>query len=230
MEDYDFFMAARDTVSHYSRHVAQFEKHLEVHPSIGYSFEIGPWSIAPSAGILYRTRKWSGRDGYTQYPNQYPEPEPWTEDTPMRDVYGTIISYEEDIWFPEISLYVGFSFRDRLEIELGGSWYPYFEIATIDTHVLRLLQFYDSMKGGKAGLIGLTLRYYPFPSDKKLAFTLNGGYEGIYANKGTSTPWSVGSYNESTIKGAAGQSSCIESNLWWVTFYFTFFPAQIWSR
>jgi hypothetical protein len=38
--------------SHYSRHTAAFDKHLEIHPKIGYTFRLGDFTVTPEAGFL----------------------------------------------------------------------------------------------------------------------------------------------------------------------------------
>jgi hypothetical protein len=44
---------------------------------------------------------------------------------------------EETGWFPEIGLGLIHTFFDRLTVLLEGSFFPYLEVKTIDTHVVR---------------------------------------------------------------------------------------------
>ncbi|MDR2445507.1 MAG: omptin family outer membrane protease, partial [Spirochaetaceae bacterium] len=144
MKDYDY-MDLGAAYTHYSQHTAKFEKHLEFNPAIGYLVTLGNFIIVPQAGVMLRTRKWSAVDGYTQYTQTG---QVWSDSLPKQQLGGTIITYEESIWFPVIGLGFGYTFRERFQAYLLGSYYPYMEVNTIDTHVLRKTRFHDTMKGG----------------------------------------------------------------------------------
>jgi hypothetical protein len=223
MEDFDYTNLGSTAHTHYSQHTAQFEKHLEFSPSIGYQFLLGDFSIIPQAGFLYRTRKWSAVDGYTQYTQTG---QTWSESLPKQQLGGTVITYEESIWFPVITLEAGYTFRDRVAVSLKGSYYPYLEVNTIDTHILRKTRFHDSMKGGSGFYAETILAYLPKRSDK-MSFALSVGWEGVYSNKGSISLGAVGPDPSMAI--GKNNYSKIESSIWWFTLGMTFNLEKLWQ-
>jgi outer membrane protease len=224
MQDFDYMLPGSSAQSHYSRHNARFNNHLELYPSIGYAFDFGRWYLAPSAGFLYRDRKWTAEDGYVQYPSPG---QPWSDSVEKRKTNGAIISYEELIWFPTVTLEGGFRINKLLEASLAGTWYPYMEVETIDSHFLRETVFYDYMKGGMGFLAELSFVYKPSKSDM-VNFIANIGFEGIYPRRGTSSVGAIG--YDTGIAEESGIQSKMESNLWWITLGVQIFPRSGWIR
>jgi outer membrane protease len=223
MRDYDYMLSNSDAQSHYSEHDAWFDKHLEIHPEIGYTFNFGNWSLYPSAGFLLRHRKWSAEDGYVQYPSPG---QPWSSSDATQKTNGVVISYVEAIWFPTVSLGVSYRINGRFEAALSGSWYPYLNIETIDSHYIRRTVFYDTMRGGMGFLSELALTYHPV-STNAMNFRAAFGFEGIYPNKGTT---STGSIGYDTGKIAAATQSHMESNLFWLTMGVVIYPELVWKK
>jgi outer membrane protease len=223
MEDFDYMNPASAAYTHYSRHTARFEKHLEFNPMIGYMFHLRNFTIIPRAGILYRTRKWSAVDGYLQYTIGS---QPWSDSLPKQQLGGTVITYEESIWFPVVALGAGYTFRDRFEVYVEGDYYPYLEVNTIDTHVLRKTRFHDTMKGGM-GLYGqMVWTYFPKHSDK-MSFAASIGWEGVYSNKGIISLGALG-LDPSMAIGRNNYSK-IESSIWWFTLGMVIYPEKLWQ-
>jgi outer membrane protease len=223
MQDFDFMLPSSDETSHYSKHDAMFEKHLEISPEIGFAFDFGKWYIAPSVGILFRNRKWAAVDGYIQYPDNGP----WNEGVEKKDMAGVVISYEELMWCPTVSLALGFTIRDRVEIGLSGTWYPYMFVNTIDSHMIRATRFHDTMEGGLGMLGELSVTYHPKGTDM-LNFIFAAGYEGIFAEKGTTASGAIGYDNGLIID--SGYQSKMESNLFWVSLGVTMYPELMWKK
>jgi outer membrane protease len=223
MQDFDYMLPSSDETSHYSKHDAMFEKHLEISPKIGYLFDFGKWYIAPSAGILFRNRKWSAVDGYTQYPDKGP----WNEGIEKKDMAGVVISYEESMWSPIVTLSGGFNIGERFGIGLTGTWYPYLFINTIDSHMIRATRFHDTMEGGFGILGELSFTYYPKGSDM-LNFIFAAGYEGIFAEKGTTASGAIGYDNGLVID--SGYQSKMESNLGWISLGVMMYPELMWKK
>ena len=223
MEDFDYMDSGSSAVTHYSQHTAQFEKHLEFNPAIGYLFRLGNFTIVPQTGIVFRSRKWSAVDGYTQYPTMG---QAWSDSLPKQQLGGTVITYEESIWFPVVGLGFGYTFWDRLEAYLVGAYYPYLEVNTIDTHVLRKTRFHDSMKGGMGFYAESVFTYRPKHSDK-MSFVLSIGWEGVYSNKGSISLGAVGA--EPSLAIGKNTYSKIESSIWWFTLGMVIHLEKLWQ-
>jgi outer membrane protease len=223
MEDFDYMDSGSAAHTHYSQHTAQFEKHLECNPAIGYLFTLGNFIIVPQAGITFRTRKWSAMDGYTQYTQTG---QTWSESLPKTQLGGTIITYEESIWFPVVGLGAGYTFRDRFQVYLLGNYYPYLEVSTIDTHILRKTRYHDTMKGGMGFYAETLLTYYPKHSDK-MSFIASIGWEGVYSNKGSISLGAVGADPSMAI--GKNNYSKIESSIWWFTLGMVIYPEKLWQ-
>jgi outer membrane protease len=223
MRDFDYTLPDKTTVSHYSEHDAMFDKHLEIYPEIGGGVDVGNWYFGGSVGFLYRTRKWSAVNGFTQYP---PAGQPWSASLPKTEQVGTIITYEESLWAPVLNLYVDYAINDQFSLGFLGSWYPYLNISTIDTHILRQTRFEDEMKGGNGVLAEITLMYLPKTSDI-VAFMFGVGYEGMFPNRGTSAKGGLGSSTWHTESGNV--ESQIRSNLFWVFVGMSLNPAKLFN-
>jgi outer membrane protease len=223
MQDFDYMLPSSDATSHYSKHDAMFEKHLEISPKLGYTFDFGKWYIAPSFGILFRNRKWSAVKGYTQYPASGP----WNEDVEKKDMAGVVISYEESMWSPTVTLTGGCSIGERFETGLTATWYPYLFVNTIDSHMIRATRFHDTMEGGWGILAELYFTYHP-KGTNMLDFTIAGGYEGIFAEKGTTASGAIGYDNGLIID--SGYQSKMESNLGWVSLGVVMYPELMWKK
>jgi outer membrane protease len=223
MQDFDYMLPSSDATSHYSKHNAMFEKHLELSPRIGYTVEFEKGYIEASAGFLFRNRKWSAVDGYTQYPTSGP----WDEDVEKKDMAGVVISYEELMWCPTVSLAGGFTIKEHFEIGLSTTWYPYMFVNTIDSHMIRATRFHDKMEGGLGILAELSLAYYPKTTDV-LSFIFAAGYEGIFAEKGTTASGAIGYDNGLVVD--SGYESKMESNLGWVSIGVMMYPELMWNK
>lgn len=223
MRDYDYMLADSTAVSHYSQHEAFFDKHLEVHPEIGGGIYLRNWYIGVSAGFLYRNRKWSAMNGYTQYPAKG---EAWSASLPQKEQVGTVITYEEILWAPETTLYVDYTLNEHFTLSLAGTWYQYLHVNTIDTHVLRLTRFEDEMKGGNGVLAEIGILYRPKTSDI-IGFRTAFGYEGMFPVRGTSDKGGIGS--NAWYGDSSNVQSQMRSNLFWVSFGLAIDPAKMFN-
>lgn len=192
MEDYDFLSPGSTEPSLYSRHDAYLDKDFTGVLSVGYVFRLGAWELTPGIGFSYANRKWSAQDGYLQYPVSGM----WTGDEPKQTVTGTVISYEQAVWFPFISLSVSRAFS-RFGFAVTGSVSPVLKGETIDTHFTRSTRFYDTLadenffSGGAAWDVSLALFYYP-AGGKHLAFFIRGGYKVIAGLTGSASSGATG--------------------------------------
>lgn len=110
MEDYDFLAVGSDKPSLYSRHDAYLDKYFASSVTLGYDLHISNWRITPSGGFAYRNRKWTAADGFLQYPASGL----WTGAEPEQKLYGPVISYEQAVWFPIITLQAGYVLKECL--------------------------------------------------------------------------------------------------------------------
>jgi len=202
-----------------------FDKHLEIYPEIGWGHGIGRWYLGASIGFLYRNRKWSATGGYTQYPSKLGDY--WSEDLPKQDQAGVVITYEESLWAPSVALYVGFSINERFSIGASGSCYPYLNVKTVDTHILRQTRFHDEMKGGWGVLAEIIGTYSPKTSDI-VDFRLGLGYEGFFPKRGSS---SSGGLGMDTWLGIDSEiESQMKSNLFWLHLGVIVYPAKLFNK
>jgi outer membrane protease len=190
MEDYDFLIAGSDAASLYSRHDSYLDKDFSCYAELGYVFKIKTFYIFPAAGFCYENRKWSAADGYLQYPASGA----WTGSEPKENVYGTVISYEQAVWHPALSLCAGYIYKQIIDVSLYGKFYPYLWSESIDSHFLREppVRFYDTLKGGIGGKFGLQTAFSPA---KGIALVLSIEYEMLTSAKGASSSGTIGKGN-----------------------------------
>jgi len=223
MRDYDYMLKDSDALSNFSQHDALFDKHLEIYPEIGWGFDIGILYLGASVGFLYRDRKWTAADGYAQYP---PRGEPWVVTVPKEQLTGAVITYEEILQAPVLALYADISLNKQFKLGFVGNWYPYLDISTTDTHILRKTQFIDKMKGGWGTLLEFSVSYFPKTSDI-IGFQFGIGYEGIFPEKGTSKSSNLG------LNSWLGEDyeieSQIRSNLFWADIGFIVYPFKLFT-
>jgi outer membrane protease len=191
MEDYDFLTTGSSDPSLYSKHDAYLDKDITCTLFAAYALRVGNFELTPGVGYSYSNRKWSAQDGYLQYPVAGA----WTGDEPKQAVVGTVISYEQAVWFPFISLSVGYTLN-RFGFSFTGSVSPVLKGETIDTHFMRSVRFYDTLASeifadGIAWHISLTLFYYP-ANQSRLAFFLRGNYEAIAGLTGSTSSGATG--------------------------------------
>jgi outer membrane protease len=109
MEDYGFLMADSADPSHYSKHDAYLDKDFIGTFEAGYILSFRNWKLLPTVWFSYLNRKWTAQEGYLQYPVYGP----WTGTEPKQTVAGTVISYEQAIWFPFISIEARYILKNR---------------------------------------------------------------------------------------------------------------------
>jgi outer membrane protease len=207
MEDYDFLVAGSDEPSLYSQHDAYLDKYFDGSVMLGYDLRLSNWRIMPSAGFAYRNRKWTAADGFLQYPVSGL----WTGDEPKQDLYGPVISYEQALWFPVITLKAGYTLGKRFLFSASGSLYPVMWGDTIDNHLLRSEQFYDTMREGFGGNINAGFQYN-FGGKERIVLEVSAGYEKV-ALKGNTAMKETG-VSDSELVITEGYGSRMESGQW----------------
>jgi outer membrane protease len=173
------------------------------------------WRLTPSVGFAYRNRKWTAADGFLQYPASGL----WTGDEPKQDLYGPVISYEQAVWFPVVTLKAGYVLKERFLFSASGSLYPVMGGDTIDNHLLRSEQFYDAMREGFGWGVKIDVQYN-VDSGKRIALKAAGGYEEV-ALKGNTAMRETGIADDKLIV-TEGYGSRMESGQWTFTVGFVF--------
>jgi plasminogen activator len=207
MEDYDFLDAGSNETSLYSKHNAYLDKYFDSSVSLGYDLRLRNWRIIPSAGLGYRNRKWTAADGFMQYPASGL----WTGDEPKQELYGPVISYEQAVWFPVITLKTGYAPSKRFLLWVSGSLYPFMWGDTIDNHLLRSEQFYDTLREGFGGGTNIGFQYY-FNGKERIALEVSAGYETITL-KGKTAMRETG-VSDGTLLVTEGYGSRMKNGQW----------------
>jgi outer membrane protease len=213
MEDYDFLVADSDEPSLYSKHSAYLDKYFDSSVTLGYDLRISVWRFTPSAGFAYRNRKWTAQDGFLQYP----ESGLWTGEEPKLEVYGPVISYEQAVWFPFITLEAGYVLKERFLFSAGCSLYPAMRGDTIDNHLLRNVQFYDTMREGFGYSINIGFQYN-FGGKERIALKVRAGYEKMDL-KGNTAMRETG-VSDGKLAVTEGYGSRMENGQWTVALGF----------
>lgn len=198
MEDYDYLIPNSIEPSNYSWHDNYLDKDFSCDIEGGYIFHLANWYITPSIGFKYFNRKWTASDGYLQYPATGA----WSGDEQKVSLNGPVISYEQAVWYPYITMELGynhiFSNENRIKIAIRGAIYPYICAETNDIHFLRNMQFYDSLRGGIGWNYGVIVGFYP-KNINDLGLIFYFGSEFIKDVTGTTSANNTGINNGSLI-------------------------------
>ncbi|AEJ19063.1 omptin family outer membrane protease [Gracilinema caldarium] len=147
LEDFDYLLSDASKPSHYSWHEAYLDKDMFFGTSWGIRFPLVTGiAVESQLGFAYQNRKWTGQNGYLQYPvSGY-----WTGAESKQILAGPVISYEQSLWYPRLVLAVNWGLSGTTGLSVGGSWIPYLHIQALDNHFLRdpPMQFYDQLQDG----------------------------------------------------------------------------------
>ena len=202
IEDYDWLNDDTSILSEYSCHDLYLDKRFDITANAGYTFNCSKFFIAPGLGITYRSQKWSGYDGY----GQYSDDDVWSEDTEKTEYSGNVISYEQNMLLPFISVQSAYTINKDWNAKLDLFIYPYLYINDIDNHYTKDIEYIDEMRGGGGISVSGTIAY------KKIALQIS--YEYLYVDDGTIYYTSIGSSDTSYYEytdSTAGTSSSIFS-------------------
>lgn len=155
LEDFDYLSETDDVISYYSKHDNYLDKDFTISSTLIYSIQVvnNKYTLNPFLGVSYQNRKNTAQDGFLQYPDTGILE--WTGNEEKKEVAGPVISYEQSIFYPYLGLENTLLFSNLISV-LSISYYPYMNINSRDSHVLRLVQFYDSMQGGYGYRIGFS--------------------------------------------------------------------------
>lgn len=139
LTDLDF---GNSGISQFSKHNLYVDKKYSFTIQAGCNFATKNMSFFPFATFCYKNQKFSGRDGYYQYP----EKGNWTGTEPKTNLKGNVISYESEFFIFGLGTSIRFISKD-LSFEIEGILNPYIYGNALDSHYVRKKQFYDSFEG-----------------------------------------------------------------------------------
>jgi outer membrane protease len=209
MNDFDYLTGIPNVISHFSEHDVYVDKNYSIKTIIGYKLKIHEnLQLIPFTGFSYRNTKYTAQSGYLQYPIE--NGEIWTGDEEQTKLAGIVISYEQALWFPLIGIKTIVNIYENFKFGLKVEYYPYINATTIDSHFLRMSQFYDKMYGRIGGKIELWGILYPFRRQQNIGIINSISYENCNCYGETSSSkigiTSVGFINSNNVN--AGIKIC----------------------
>lgn len=144
MIDSDYLNGPGDSpLTHKSTHNGYLENGLDGRLTVGWEFlsssnffKYGAFSLNPNFGFRYMRHKWTGKDGYLQYPLGSTGPFPvWDESITKDMIYGPVLAYEQEfiVVYPELE--VQWSPHKGPSIALSGSISPFLWASGLDNHL-----------------------------------------------------------------------------------------------
>ncbi len=149
--------------THYSESDCYAERATLLDLSLGYRLALSSsLELRAMCGLSYMDFKWSGRDGFYQYPTSgygysmdsttgslvpgtYP---PWSAGETKTPIYGTGIIYEQSCVAVLFGLAANWSFLGQFKLGLSASVSPLVYCYAVDNHEDRGLNFYSFLSGG----------------------------------------------------------------------------------
>jgi outer membrane protease len=226
VEDYDYLLDGSSAVSNYSMHNLYTDKHNNLSLKVGYKFIYKEFMLEPCAAFSFYTRKWSAVGGYLQYPES--DDEAWNENIPKENVLGTVLMYEQSIWFPSVGFTIGYTINGRFMVSLNAFIYPYLWAQATDSHFIRLKQFYDTLKGGLGYGFELNGLYYLNKTNKDIAITISAGYEKFNLIKGKTSSSVIG--RGSGVATISNYQSGTDGSMFTVKMGIVFFVKPLFSK
>jgi outer membrane protease len=127
----------------------------------GWDFKLlDSLKIGPFLELGYLDYEWSARDGYVQYPAEiYPSTDsngnplyapytPISANTPIVDIYGIGIVYQQSTFYPALGFRVSYQPLDRLNMSASFAATPLVFMSETDNHVARSIIFTSTMSRG----------------------------------------------------------------------------------
>ncbi|MDR1859117.1 MAG: omptin family outer membrane protease [Treponema sp.] len=210
MRNYDYLLPDSNALTHFSQHDAHLDRHNTYDIGIGYGFAVKNWLISPSIGFLYSNRKWTASDGYLRYA---PEGTALQGNGQERTVTGAVITYEQKISLLYAAAVARYCLFDRIILGAHFRLYPYVWAESMDHHLLRSTEFFDSMPGGIGGSLGLAIGYKParLPHLELVAICT---FEKLFKTKGGTAQRATGLHTAPSFKPSNTHSSGYDGELW----------------
>lgn len=190
IEDFDCLATNSNDITNFSKHDLYVDKDYKVEAYLQFSFLWGNRfsKISSFVGCGFKNKKYSARDGFLQYPEV--SGNLWTGNEPKVDVTGNVISYEQSYFYPFFGVVYSQDF-DILYWSFSFAYYPYISAKALDSHYLRLTQFYDSMNNGSGSLSLLSVGYFPESWNYLHGFMLTFSFQNVFS-QGKSSSNNIG--------------------------------------
>jgi outer membrane protease len=132
------------------------ERAILLDAQVGWEFPLASWlSLQPYAAFQFMDFKWTGRDGYFQYPPNWfgggaTPPYPPASTQPKANEAGVGIIYEQTYMIPAAGFTAKFRAGDGFNISASFSFSPIVFCNDLDNHMLGYVthDFYDYTRGG----------------------------------------------------------------------------------
>lgn len=145
--DYDFLNSNANYATNFSSHDAIIDKWYKLYALLDYSLLLNQKvTLNFNAGYLVSQKKWTGQNGYLQYPSIYGTE--WTGTENKTILHGPVISYEQIVHHFIVGGGITYYPVNKITCSCGGFYAPYSYICTEDNHFLRMVQFYDMLQNG----------------------------------------------------------------------------------
>ena len=132
------------------------ERAMLLDAQVGWQFPLASWlSLEPFAAFGFMDFKWTGRDGYFQYPPNWfgsgatlPYPPSSTDD--KINTAGVTIIYQQTWFYPAVGVAAKFRAGDDFGISASFSFSPFVFCNDVDNHMRGNVtnDFYDYLRGG----------------------------------------------------------------------------------
>jgi len=187
LEDYDYLSSSDKIITNYSKHDIYVDKDYELQLKIYLQNNLieDTYYLNPFIRLTYNNFKITARDGFLQYPEV--NGSEWDGSEKKLYLTGEIISYEQSIFLPNFGFKNILRFNNFYTLTISGSYSPFIFVDSLDSHYLRLIQFYDVMNDGFGGDIEAELIYTPKIKDNCFSMYLRSSYNFYKANGTTSS-------------------------------------------
>ena len=134
-------------------------------------------------------------------------------DEPKITVTGAVITYEQKISYLYAAVAVRYCLFDQILFGAHFALYPYIWAESVDHHIMRSTEFFDSMPGGIGGCAGLLIGYKPARL-AQLELFAGFTYEKLFKKRGTAAQRSTGLNADPSFKPGGTYSSGYDGGLW----------------
>jgi outer membrane protease len=211
MRNYDYLLPDSNALTNFSKHDNCPERHNDYDIGIGYGFAVkNRLFISPSVGFSYSSRKWIATDGYLRYASGGSA---LRGDEPEIPVTGPVITYEQKLSYLYAAVTVGYYLFDRIILGVDFRMYPYVWAESMDYHIIRSTEFFDSIPGGIGGSLGLLTGYKPVRLPH-LELIVGFTFEKLFKTKGSASQRSTGLNTVPTFRPNSMYTSAYDGELW----------------
>lgn len=219
IEDFDYRLDDHSIITDYSAHNAYLDTDFILSAELGAEIPVHKTvNIVPVFGFTYQNRMWRAVGGYGQYEGTTDNPQPWTENTPVTPFAGTVMSYQQTIWYPSVGAQIELLPENRFSFGLAGYWYPFMSVTAVDHHFVTGMRYKDTMTG-QGWRVEVSAMLDSVLNAGKGNLKLTAGYEAFSLRGNTATGY-IGEAND--VWSSAFSSSGTQSSLFSVRLGFSY--------